>query len=37
VQQVVKASNGVSYDSFDLEELDDNVDGEIKMVGADGN
>ncbi|KAM0868189.1 hypothetical protein ACQ4PT_041496 [Festuca glaucescens] len=37
VQQVVKASNGVSYDFADLEELDDSVDGEIKMVRDDGN
>ena len=36
VQQVVKAGNGVSYNSGDF-ELDDSVDGKIKMVRADGN
>ncbi|XP_047090327.1 gamma-interferon-responsive lysosomal thiol protein-like [Lolium rigidum] len=37
MQQVVKAGNGVSYNSADLEELDESVDGEIEMVRDDGN
>jgi hypothetical protein len=37
MQQVVKAGNGVSYNSADVEEVDDSVDGEIEMVRDDGN
>ena len=36
VQQVVKAGNGVSYNSGDF-ELDDSIGGRIKMVRSDGN